>query len=178
MYKPFSDVYGTITTEKDRPSLNSSAEKRDHGIPFSPSGQFARNVARTLVCTECGKSRVLCASWKLHWEDQQDLELEVGDIMYICGMDLQDGIPADLFPEAKQSYLFSRIFVRQDMCCTTRIETTYFSSECFDVICSYCGSSDNLLPANETSGMYLLCSTCKSDPTKLGSKRKLVTGSS
>lgn len=27
VHKPFSDIYGTITTEKDRPSLNSSAEK-------------------------------------------------------------------------------------------------------------------------------------------------------
>ena len=64
VYKPFSDVYGTITTVKDWPSLNLSAEKRDHGILFSPSGQF---------------------------------ELEVGDIMYTCGMDFQDCIPADLY---------------------------------------------------------------------------------
>ena len=45
VYKPFSDVYGTSTTEKDRPSLHSSAEKCGHGMPFIPSGQFTRNVA-------------------------------------------------------------------------------------------------------------------------------------
>ena len=125
------------------------------------------------------KSRVLYSSRKLCWEDQQDLELEVGDMMYTCGMDLQDCISADLSPEAKQAHLFSRVFIRQSMCCTTWIEASYFSSECFDDICSYCSSSDDLLPASETSGMYPLCSTCKSDPTKLGillkCKRKLVT---
>ena len=87
--------------------------------------------------------------------------------MYTCSMDLQDCIPADLSPEAKQSHLFSRIFIRQNMCCSTQIEIPYFSSECFDVICSYCGSSDDLLPANETLGMNPLCSTCKSDPKNL-----------
>ena len=49
IFKPFCDVYGTATTEEDRPSLSSLAEKCSHGMPFSPSGQFARNVARTLV---------------------------------------------------------------------------------------------------------------------------------
>ncbi len=38
------------------------------------------------------------------------------------------------------------VFLQRSMCCTTQIETPYFSSECFDVICTYCGSSDNLLP--------------------------------
>lgn len=32
VYKPFSDVYGTITTEEDRPSLQSCAEKGNSGI--------------------------------------------------------------------------------------------------------------------------------------------------
>ena len=40
---------------------------------------------------------------KFSWENR-DLELEVGDIMYIHGMDLQDCIPADLSLEAKQSH--------------------------------------------------------------------------
>ena len=115
---------------------------------------------------------------KFSWEDR-DLELEVGDIMYIHGMHLQDCIPADQSLEAKQSHLFSRIFVRQNMCCTTRIETPYFLSESFDVICSYSVVvTIYVLSANETAGMYPLCLTCKSDPKKLGilkHKQKLVT---
>ena len=63
--------------------------------------------------------------------------------------------------------------------CSTRIETPYFSAECFDMICSYCGS-DDILPTSDTPEMYPLCSICKSDPTKPGifkRKRKLVTES-
>ena len=179
VYKPFSEVYGTVTTEKDRPSFNSSAEKRAHGLPFNPSGQFARNAGRTLVCTECGKPRVTYASRKLQWKDHRDLELAVGDIMYTCGMDLHDCIPAELSPEADQTHILCRVFVRQNLSCSTRIETPYFSAECFDMICSYCGS-DDILPTSDTPEMYPLCSICKSDPTKPGifkRKRKLVTES-
>ena len=35
VYKPFSELYGTETTENDRPSPKSSAEKRGHGMPFN-----------------------------------------------------------------------------------------------------------------------------------------------
>ena len=56
VYKKFCEIYGTSTSG---PSLKSSAEKTYSGIPFNPSGQFARNVARVLHCTECDKQRVL-----------------------------------------------------------------------------------------------------------------------
>jgi len=65
VYKTFSDVYGTNTTEKDRPSLQSTAEKCESGILFNLSGQFAQNVAKVLYCTECDKPRVLYSSCKL-----------------------------------------------------------------------------------------------------------------
>ena len=40
VYKKISHVYETNTTEKDRPSLQSSADKCDSGIPFNPSGRL------------------------------------------------------------------------------------------------------------------------------------------
>ena len=122
IFKPFCDVYGTATTEEDRPSLSSLAEKRSHGMPFSPSGQFARNVARTLTCTECGKPRVLYSSRKLQWRDKCDLENEVGDLMYTCGMDLHDCIPADLSPNTVSGHLFNRVFVPLNVRRTTQIK--------------------------------------------------------
>ena len=175
VYKPFAEVYGTETTENDRPSLKSSAEKRGHGMPFNPSGQFASNVGKTLVCTECNKPRVTYSSRKVRLQDKNKLELALNGIMYTCGMDLQECIPTEVTGDAKETHILSRVFVRQNLCCNTRIETPYFSSECFPVVCSYCGS-DQVVPASETQEMYPLCSACKSDPNKPGilkRKRKL-----
>ena len=36
-FKLFPDVYGTTTTEQDRPSLNKEGKKIAHGLPFNPS---------------------------------------------------------------------------------------------------------------------------------------------
>ena len=148
-------------------------------MPFNPSGQFARNVAKTLKCTECGKPRILYASRKLPFQDQVDLDAAVSDMLYTCGMNLQDCIPA-LPPESVKEHIFQRVFVRKNMSCNTRIETPYFSSECFDIVCSHCGTSDSLLPQSENPDMYPLCTFCHADPTKKGilkRKRKLAVDS-
>ena len=176
VYKPFSEVYGTETTEKDRPSLQSSAEKRVHGIPFNPSGQFAHNVGKTIRCTECDRPRVMYAARKVHFRDQSKLEAVLDDIIYTCGMGLQECIPDDISDAEKQSHVLSSVFVRQNMNCDSRIEIPYYSSECFSSVCIYCGSEHNIVPASETEGMYPLCLSCKSDPNKpavFKRKRKL-----
>ena len=115
VYKPFSEVYGTETTEKDRPSLQSSAEKQCHGMPFNPSAQFARNVAKTLDCTECNRPRVMYAARKVCFEDLLKLEKLLDDVIYTCGMDLQECIPVDITDDEKQNHILSRVFVRQNL---------------------------------------------------------------
>ena len=168
VYKPFSEVYGTETTEKDRPTLQSSAEKCGHGMPFNPSGQFAHNVGKTLHCAECNRPRVMYAARKVRFQDQLKLESVLDDIIYTCEMDLQECIPADIADTEKQQHILNSVFVRQNMSCDSRIEIPYFSSECFASICIYCGSEQNIVPASETEGMYPICSSCKSDPSKPG----------
>ena len=81
VYKKFSDVYGTSTSEKDRPTLQSSAEKNNSGIPFNLSAQFARNVARVLHCIECDKPRVLYSSRKLLSQDGKVLDFTLNDVL-------------------------------------------------------------------------------------------------
>ena len=90
VYKPFSDVCGTITTEKDRPSLQSCSEKGNSGIPFNPSGQFAWNVGKHVECLEYGKRRVLYSAHKLQCSDQQRLDSVLSDTSFSCGTALQD----------------------------------------------------------------------------------------
>ena len=47
-YKDFEDLYGYQTSEEYRPSLSYHGAKQ-HGMPFSPSAQFANNVKVLLV---------------------------------------------------------------------------------------------------------------------------------
>lgn len=70
-YKPFEEVYGTLTSEKDRLSLRSDGEKRGHGIPFSLNAQTVR---RSVLCSECLKPRIIYAQHKLTHQDQTVLD--------------------------------------------------------------------------------------------------------
>ena len=124
-------MYGKETTEKDRPTLQSSAEKGSHGMPFKPSGQFARNVGEILHCTECNKPRVMYAARKVHFHDQRKLETVLEGVIYTFGMDLQESIPADISDHDKQSHVLSSIFVRQNMNCDSRIEIPTFLRNVF-----------------------------------------------
>ena len=62
-YKPFSTVYGTETTEKHLPSQNEILRK-NHGIPFSPVVQHAKNTDISITCASCGKPRVVYSKLK------------------------------------------------------------------------------------------------------------------
>ena len=46
-YRPFQQVYSQKTTEQHRPSL--AAGNQNHGMPFSPTAQTAKTLARSLI---------------------------------------------------------------------------------------------------------------------------------
>ena len=58
-YKPFHDLYGSLTTEKDRPSLSKTPVATGHGMPFNPSAQTSLRVKKLITCQECSFPRVL-----------------------------------------------------------------------------------------------------------------------
>ena len=171
VYKPFPDVYGTTKTEKDQPSLQSSAEKGDSGIPFNPSGQFARNVGKFVgECTECNKPRVLYSSRKLLSNDQENLDRVLSDTSFSCGTTLKDYIT----DETGDGHILNHVFGRKNVSCNSRTETPYYSCNSFPNICIHCGKNEDLL---DTPGYYPRCESCKQDSTKvavLRRKRKLV----
>ena len=61
-YKKFNEVFGTSTTEEERPSLQKISKKR---LPFYPSVQHVNNVKTMLMCDECGMWRLVYAKKNL-----------------------------------------------------------------------------------------------------------------
>ncbi len=57
-YKPFSEVYGSETTEKHRPSLLAArGSASGHRMPFNPTKQTALNVDVSIVKTHAMVTR-------------------------------------------------------------------------------------------------------------------------
>ena len=134
-YKPFSSVYGTLTTEKDRPSTKCEG-KKSHGLPFSPSSQTARSL---IVCSECLRPRVLYSQRKLSIVETNALTRTVEGFLYTCGATLC-GLEVVQCPDDPPtiSTLFQRVFVKGNLTCENPVEVPYYSCEAFEMVCVHC----------------------------------------
>ena len=72
-YLPFEKVYGTPTTEIQRPSL-SKRSKKQKTLPFVASIQHARNVNLMVQCEESGMWRLIYSKKKLSSQAKSELE--------------------------------------------------------------------------------------------------------
>jgi hypothetical protein len=68
-YKPFQDVYGTVTSEKCRPSLQ-KRPARAKTLPYVASIQHARNTNIMMQCEECDEAYHVQA----HCEREEGIE--------------------------------------------------------------------------------------------------------
>ena len=84
-YKPGSDP-----EEKYLPSKLENPEKRSHNIPFSPSGQTAKNVGITIFCEECKRPRLMHSQRRLKPTEVVALKRLITKFSYVCGSVLSE----------------------------------------------------------------------------------------
>ena len=156
-YKPFEEVYGTVTTEEYRPSISNKA-KVDKRIPFNPSGQTALNVRQVITCSECSKPRVLHSSRKVK-DNVKEISEELDSLSYSCGASLQDAMDA---------CFLENIYVRADLTCSMPIEVPYFSAG-YDSICYYCGTKTDLEIKEQ---FHPICISCKKAKKPVKSRKR------
>lgn len=149
-YKSFSEIYGTETSKKHRPSL-SKKPKKQQTLPFHGKVQHVRNVDLMLECEECGMWRLVYATHKLKLPERKSLEKALNGMSFSCGTPIQD--LDDLSAELKE-----KVFER-DLNCHDPIEVLYYTAK-YDPICIYCGQ-----PESYTSNdKYPQCKSCKDKP--------------
>jgi hypothetical protein len=93
-YLRFEDVYGSATSEKDKPSSKRKQQK-SHNMPFNPSAQTANRVNFLAVCIESKKPRVIHAAKKLTPAQLKMLERELEAMDFKCGAELQNFCDSD-----------------------------------------------------------------------------------
>ena len=163
-FKSFNDVYKTNTFENFRPSLKVSMNEQtgvsSHGMPFSPSSQYAKNVEMVILCSQCDKPRVLYCKTVVKGTSRTHLQRSLSDLEYSCGSSFID-------VECEDSHILKKVFVRKNLKCIDAIEIPYFSAG-FEPICYHCGIDDDL---QESDDDYPLCSKCKNEGKRAVKKR-------
>ena len=79
-YVPFADVYGTDTSDNERPSLTQRRKMKT--LTYSPSEQHARNAGVLVQCDECDKWRLLFSKRKLSARERTQLQGTIEDVSY------------------------------------------------------------------------------------------------
>ena len=148
-YKPFCEIYGTVTSESHRPSL---AKKSPKGktLPFVASVQHVRNVNIMVLCEECSMWRLVYSPYKLSASEKEKLSSVLNEVSFTCGASLS---------ALKLTDRLSEVCVR-DLQCFDPVEKLYYSMK-YDPICVYCCEDKTLTsPAN----CYPQCEKCNSRP--------------
>ena len=87
-YIPFVKAFTLNTTEQDRPSLK--GKKTAKPLSFSPSVQHAQNTDTMVQCDECSMWRLVFSKWKLSVAARSTLQAILEDVLYTCGVSLDD----------------------------------------------------------------------------------------
>lgn len=162
-YKSFEDVYRTETTDDDRPSLQTEANKKNPRDVINKDLLVGTRARTFIACSDCGKSRVVYSKTKLSKLAGDAVRRVCEQNTYCCG--------DPLFPESGISY--DSIVVREGITCTSPMETTYYSNIItrFEPCCFHCGAFDDLIQDDDEMMLTLkqsytmvrpLCSRCRS----------------
>ena len=162
---------GNDPDEKFLPSKLENPEKRPSGIPFSPCAHTAISVGFTVKCSECNKPRLLHSKHKLKGEEPKKLKIFLSKIIFICGSTLAE---YDGPCSREEEKLLERVFVRENLSCTSNIEIRYYPVDFFKPVCIYCGREGTGRQLNVSNVSYPKCTSCSSKPDVLRRKRKNV----
>ena len=156
-YKPFSEVYGSATTEQHRPSLK---EVTQGNQTSSVCPTTAQNAKAVIVCTECFKPRVIYGK-KLISNEMQEMTNLIADILFTCGS-----------PLGHEGDIFKKITVRHNIDCSTPMEVSYYAASMANApACYHCGAVEEL---NTSPNAYPICPECvrqKKQPKKKQGKK-------
>ncbi|XP_052781350.1 uncharacterized protein LOC128217930 [Mya arenaria] len=179
-YRPFDELYGSETSECDRPTFQKPTERKkatkvkssiainpltkliqeDETLLGDASVYTAQNARTSIECVECNKPRLVYSKSRLNERTKLQLALALSEGDYTCGSPLTT-------PEHP---LHGKMFVRMNIDCSSPMETSYFSCIHYssDIAqtdrCYYCGvtgaDTDETLKL-QFKTVYPICVLCK-----------------
>ena len=135
-YKKFSDLYGEIPSDKDRPSRTPVPLEEEKQVDKGRKSLLLRGKVRgCIACSECNKPRY--SHSKLTPSEVSEISQIKNSKLYTCG--------SVLFPPGSSHE--STIVVREALVCVINIETQYYSSILVHIppVCYYCGIGEDHL---------------------------------
>ena len=135
-YKPYDEVWGTVTYENHMPSLKTSKNMK-HNIPFNPLQQHALYTRLVIKCSECDKPRVIYAQKTITVQESKDFKHVTDQLLYTCGSTLKE---FEGHSNSTHERVLEKLFVKENHSCMKPAETIHFSCKIFPDCYTWCGS--------------------------------------
>ena len=157
--------------EKYLPSKLQDVSKQPHNVPFTPTAQTAKNVGMIIKCSECKKPRLMFSKNKLKGNDYSALKRILSGLEYFCGSSFKEFLGDK---DNSDGTIFEKVFVKENLSCSSNIELPYFSCDNLKPICIYCGTGKNVI---KSITFYPKCAKCKNEKDIPNRKRKTIVAS-
>ena len=92
--------------------------------------------------------------------------------MYICGSRIQEATECSADDNNTDVYIKDKIFVRENLDCTSKIELPYYSVGKYKDVCVYCGCEENIVPS---PNFYPKCTSCADETDVKRMKRRIIS---
>ena len=154
-YQPFDKVFSTKTLPSDEflPSIIGSVRVvSDEQQGCKTTLLNKQNVRDIIKCIRCSKPRCIYCPKKLDAREKRHLKrllIYFGDC-YECGCIL---VPEGSYFETSETKIYTRV----QMCCTTPIETSFFTSPNISAdknICAYCAEPNTFGQPRVATGIH------------------------
>ena len=105
---------------------------------------------------------------KLKATECNTIKRVLNGLEYVCGSSFQEFLGDT---SNRDNTIFERVFVKENLSCSSNIELPYYSCENLKPVCIFCGSGKNVVTSVE---FYPKCNKCKGEKDIAKRKRKTV----
>ena len=127
------------------------------------------NVGLTISCTDCKKTRLFYAKYKLKSNELTSLKRIWNDIRYICRTIMED-IPID--ERNKDCGICDRVCIRENLGCMSNIEVPYYSCKIFKEVWISCRIKNQLIPSDDIH--FPQCHNCRPERVKRNKRKQVL----
>ena len=181
-FTKFQDIYGKDTSrENDKYLPSKNAKNKEHGMPFSPTIQTAKNTKLLLLCEECLRWKCIYSQKKLFTEERAEAMSLIDTMSYRCGSSLQDvhefesndNHQCDTEEQEGQvvtETVLSELHTSKKITCNSPMEVAYYGVFVNEPLCYHCGQE---APNPENVKQHFpICKDCTNKGKKVQERPK------
>ena len=148
----------------------------DNFYPSTFFPYFLKNVGFTVTCEQCKKPRLIHSKKKLNVAECNLVKRIGSKFSYVCGSVFSEYLGTG-GERNNEKEVAAKVYIRENISCTSKMELPYYSIDFFPKVCIYCGIKGSARILGNSEEFYPKCGNCSTKGDVPRRKRKTVVAS-